>query len=713
MKATFRQHQNQCARIKIPLARQRAYWMAIGLASVACGSAMCQTNTPSVSATPTSDSSSSTNVTKLEGVTVFGQLDERRSQIVPDLGATTYTIPKAQIEAQPQGVAAPFDQILLRTPGMAADSLGQVHLRGEHANIQYRINDVILPEGITGFGPELDPRFMQSIRLITGSLPAQYGLRTAGIVDIQTKSGAFDQGGEIAMYGGSYDTLSPSFDFGGSQGNFNYFVNGSYNQNGIGIENPTSSATPIHDDTEQSKFFSYMSYLLNDTSRISVILSGSHSDFEIPNTPGLPVGTAPGGNPWNSTGGPAAFNSAQLDERQNEQNYYGVIAYQKSLGDLNFQVAGFGRSSSVHFRPDPNGGDLFFNGVASDVDRSLYSGGLQADLSYKLNDAHTIRGGALFWEEIAPASSTTTVFNLDPAGNPVGAPFAVPDNTTTRGQFYSAYLQDEWKLTSKFTVNYGLRLDGISSFITQSQLSPRINGIYQATDATTLHAGYSRYFTPPPLELVRQGSVTKFDNTSNESATDLNTPVQSERAHYFDAGISQKLAPGLQAGVDGYYKIATQELDDGFFGQTLILSPFNYKRARIYGVEFTTTYTMGGFSTYANLAWSVAQGRGIDTAQFLFDPNTLAYSQQHFIYLDHDQRITGSFGASYLWKESFGSTLFFGDLFTAADCEPTRRSTGRPSPTGLRSASITPWEQELNKGSKSTARSVCVRGWTL
>ena len=116
---------------------------------------------------------------------------------------------------------------------MAQDSAanGDLHVRGEHANLQYRINDVLLPEGITGFGLELDPRFVDSMQLITGSLPAAYGFRTAGVVDIHTKSGAFENGGAAEMYGGSYDTLRPSFEYGGSQGKWNYFMDGSYDHN--------------------------------------------------------------------------------------------------------------------------------------------------------------------------------------------------------------------------------------------------------------------------------------------------------------------------------------------------------------------------------------------------------------------------------------------------------------------------------------------------
>ena len=97
------------------------------------------------------------------------------------------------------------------------------------------------------------------------------------------------------MYGGRYETVNPSVEYGGSAANLNYFVDGSYNHNNIGIENPTSSWDPIHDITDQYKAFSYLSYVLDDTSRISFLGSLSYSDFEIPNTPGLPAGTSPGG----------------------------------------------------------------------------------------------------------------------------------------------------------------------------------------------------------------------------------------------------------------------------------------------------------------------------------------------------------------------------------------------------------------------------------
>jgi len=681
--------------------RRKKYWAVISVVALSCGgTALAQTNnvagvnvSSQGGSTNVVSSGSSTNVTQLGNVTVVGKLDQARNQILPDLGATAYSINKDQIAALSQGGNAPMNQVILRAPGVAEDSAanGDLHVRGEHANLQYRINDVLLPEGITGFGLELDPRFVDSMQLITGSLPAQYGFRTAGVVDIQTKSGAFENGGEVGVYGGSYDTVRPSFEYGGAQGKWDYFVDGSYDHNDLGIENPTPSHDAIHDQTDQYKTFIYASRILSDTSRISLMGSASYSNFQVPNTPGLPPGTAPG--PSNSQWVPGTFDSATLNENQNEQNYYGVIAYQKSAGDLNMQVAAYGRNSSVHFTPDPIG-DLFFNGVASDADRNLYSGGLQADASYNLGDKHTIRGGVMLLDEYLSSDSTTTAVlmdSTDPSSfNPLpGSPTtAIVQNTVSHALFAGIYLQDEWKITPELTFNYGTRFDlYASSFDHENQISPRANLIYQPTDVTTLHAGYARYFTPPPLENVPSGNVNQFDGTANESPSGPYAPdstVKAERANYFDAGISQKLAPGLQVGVDGYYKEARNQLDDGLFGQTLILSAFNYDKGRVYGVEFSGSYTTGGFSTYANVAYSVAQGENWSSAQFLFDPASLAYVQNHWIYLDHDQRVTGSFGASYLFKESqrTSTRVYVDALYGSGLRTDSTDSSGNTIPNG-------------------------------
>src|SRR5438445_7598563 len=548
--------------------------------------------TPSTSATPGT-------ATAEEVIVQSQELDISREQIVPNLGATRYTVGPDRLDSQAQGENAPFNQTILRFPGVAQDSFGQLHVRGEHANLQYRIDDVLLPESIPGFGQELETRFADSVSLVTGALPAQFGFRTTGVIDIHTKNGAVFQQGEASLYVGSFDTIKESLEYGAVSGKLSYFGTESYLHDGIGIENPTRSSSPIHDDTDQYKLFGYSSYIFDPTSRLTLLISGNHSDFQIPNTPGL--------TPAFTVGTRSTFDSAKLDENQSEDSTYAILTYQKHVGDFSFQASAFNRYSAVLFRPDEVG-DLIFNGVASRVDRAILSNGVEFDSSYKLSDTHTLRAGFIFTEGYATIDTVTLVFPVDENGRQTSTiPLRIVDNHDKYGYFYGFYLQDEWKPFEQLTINFGGRLDFVNAFVDENQLSPRINVVYEPFKGTTLHAGYARYFTPPPLEGVPQSTIAKFAGTTNESAITEDSPVTSERAHYFDAGVTQKIAEGFNVGIDGFYKSSHSVIDEGQFGEALILSSFNYKRGEIYGGEFTANYNKGGLSSYLNVGYEWAR----------------------------------------------------------------------------------------------------------
>ncbi|MFI5304906.1 MAG: TonB-dependent receptor [Nitrospiria bacterium] len=578
----------------------------------------------------------------LEMPVIVQRLDRARNGLLPETGSSIYRFDQNDISTLPQGEQTPVNQVLLQAPGVAQDSFGQVHVRGNHANLQYRINGIILPEGITGFGQSLDTRFVNSVNFLTGALPAQYGYRTAGVVDIRTKDGVFANGGSVDIYGGSFSDFEPSIEYGGSKGALNYYFTGSYLQNDLGIENPTSSSSPIHDHTIQSKGFGYLSYLLSPTSRISLILGDSEGRFQIPNNPGQ--------TPNFTLNGQSSFDSSTLNENQHEVNRYAILALQGTLGSKwDYQVAAFTRDSEVLFVPD-SVGDLIFNGVAARVERSSFASGVQEDTSFRLNEAHTLRMGLFVSTERAESDNTSQVFPTDGNGNVTSdQPITIVDNNAKIAGLYSVYLQDEWKPANKLTINYGLRADLVNAYVNANQLSPRLGAVYQLTPHTTLHAGYARYFTPPPTELVAPKDLALFQNTTNQQ-TNLNSPVLPERTHSFDIGAVQQVTPALSLGLDGYYNIVEDLLDEGQFGQALVFTPFNYQDGKVYGIEFTGNYKEGPFSSYLNTAYSAAMGRDIVSSQFNFGPDELAYISNNYIHLDHDQTITGSTGVAYLWE---------------------------------------------------------------
>jgi len=253
---------------------------ALAMGLMVCLPRMAQAD---VSETSTAEAAGNDGPSVDEVVVIAQRLNEARNGIQTQTGASTYTINEAAINAQPGGDNQLLNQVIMQAPEVAQDSFGQFHVRGEHNGLQYRLNGIILPEGISVFGQSLDPRLISSMTLLTGALPAEYGLRTAGIIDLKTKSGVIDPGGSISIYGGSHGTVEPSFNYGGSEGRFNYFVSGDFLRNDLGIESPDGRSSPDHDHTTQYHEFAYLEYILDENNRLSAILSSSAGKFQIPN----------------------------------------------------------------------------------------------------------------------------------------------------------------------------------------------------------------------------------------------------------------------------------------------------------------------------------------------------------------------------------------------------------------------------------------------
>jgi hypothetical protein len=604
-------------------------------------------------------SGSGTPSPPLDEVVVMAQrLNEARNGIQTQTGASTYTINEAAIAAEPGGDNQLLNQLIMQAPDVAQDSFGQFHVRGEHNGLQYRLNGIILPEGISVFGQSLDPRLISSLTLVTGALPAEYGLRTAGIIDLKTKSGVIDPGGAVSIYGGSHGTVEPSINYGGSAGRLNYFVSGSFLRNDLGIESPDGSSDPIHDHTKQVHGFGYFEYILDEANRLSAVLSTSSGNFQIPNRAGLtPPLTNANGTPLTADG-QTTYPSAALNENQRELSHFAVLSWQHSQGAFDVQTSATARYSSLNFTPDPLG-DVLFTGIAQDAYKQNVAYALQSDAAYKLDDMHTLRGGIFLQSDRSKSLTSSQVIPLGADGIQTSdVPITIIDNGAKTEWIESLYLQDEWKVIPTLTFNYGLRFDKFTAYTAAHQVSPRFNAVWQALDETTVHIGYSRYLSPPPFELVGNETVSKFANTTNAPAVTLADSPLAEHANYYDFGVQQKITQHFTVGLDTYYKQSHNLIDEGQFGAPIILTPFNYTYGKQYGAEVTANFTQEGFNAYLNLAYQSAKGKNIDSAQFNFSADDLTYIASHYIHLDHEQQFTASGGVSYLWNHTTFSADF-------------------------------------------------------
>ena len=362
-------------------------------------------------------------------ITVTAQrLTEPRQAIAASVGASSYGLTNQSIQNLPGGDNASLSNVLLQAPGVAQDNQanGSFHIRNEHLDAQYRVNGVMLPPGVSFFGEGLSPRFVQSMNLITGTLPAQYGLRTSGVVDITTKND-FDNTGSVGMYGGSYWTMQPSADYSGKFDGFDYFVSGDFTHNDHGINSPVPNYDAVHDETNQEHGFGYIAKNIDPDSKLSALVGSFVGRFQIPNNPGQPIA--------NTVAGSSAFDferSQRESKRERAVRHPVLPSHRTGLGSagLGFQqvqhlallpghlrrsrfwrriaicaASGFHQRGSARRQLQPHAGAYFARGAVAerrarhgryDLDRRMHGGAMPGR---RRGQRHADFGGAGWWQD--------------------------------------------------------------------------------------------------------------------------------------------------------------------------------------------------------------------------------------------------------------------------------------------------------------------------
>ncbi len=559
-------------------------------------------------------------------------------------GNNAYTLTEKNIDQLPEGVNSPMDTVLLQMPGVVRDFNGQVHVRSEDANLQWRINGIMLPlDSFTGFGQVLSPYFIRTITLVDGALPAQYGYRNAGVLDIQTKDGCEDPGGRFELFGGQRETAQPSFQYGGCAGNLSFFTTGYFKHSDLGLSSATPGPTPIHDGVNEGQWFGYSSYFLNPTLRLSLISGVSVSNNQFPNYPGqVPQYSLAGVNP-------ADYPSTMLNDNLYQRYYFAILALQGTSGtNLDYQLAYTAKYNTIRFSPDPIG-NLIYSGVASSLFHSELANTLQGDLTYRLNQFHTLGAGVYIGNYDVTLDDTSRVFPANAQHQQTSdVPISIVDNVAGLEWLFGIYLQDHWVLSEKVALDLGVRWDAMTGFIgSANEPTPHANLTYAWSKDTTLHVGVARFFETPSFVTISPQSFNLFRNTTGGFGPGVPT-AYPEDDWYFDAGFVHEVLPGLTVSQDNYFELQHDRLSIGQFPFVPIYAPFNWDQGRVWGSEFSISYRFNKqFSSGANFAYSVAQGKDIVTSQYNFTPALLDYAENHWVIQTHDQIFTGSTWAAY------------------------------------------------------------------
>jgi outer membrane receptor protein involved in Fe transport len=564
------------------------------------------------------------------------------------MGNSKYTMTAEDISNLPAGEATPLNDVLLQMPGVALDQNQEIHIRGEHAGIQYQMNNIMLPLDINNdptFTQLLNSYFVRSVSLIDGVLPAQYGYRTSGVIEIQTKNGCDGGNNNFTIYGGMYDTTQPSFQLQGCDGRFSYYLTGLYLHSSLGLSSATPGHDPIHDSVNQGQGFTYLTYEANDSTKLSFIGGMTVADNEFPNRPGLrPLFRLDGVSPANY---PSTAISSGLDQ----QDYYGVLALNGAIGEkFSYQLAYAIHYNTQTFNPDPVG-DLIYQGISPKVFNSDLANTLQGDTTYHLGD-HTFAAGFYLGEYGVESDNTSQVFEENNGTQvPPFVPISVRANLNKINILFGFYLQDTWQISEKFSVNFGSRWDRADGFVDDSQFSPTINFIYKARPDTTLHAGFARNFQVPNFQGISAGTA-KLDGTSGGTGLPVGTSLDAETDSTWDVGYTHQFTLRLQWAQDSYFRIDRHYIDEGQFGFVPLDAPFNYVRGYGAGIENTLSYNVRDFGLRATAFVAREEDRGVATGQYNFPPlGQLQYIDNHYIILDHTPLVGISGGIAYRWRD--------------------------------------------------------------
>lgn len=560
-------------------------------------------------------------------------------------GSNKYTLNAKDIDDLPLGQSTPLNQVMLQMPGVALDQNQEIHIRGEHMGIQYEMNGIMLPLDINNdptFTQLLNAYFVKSVSLIDGVLPAQYGYRTSGVIDIQTKEGCEGAHNEFTASGGQRDTAQGSFQLGGCAGDFSYYATGLFLQSNLGFSSAVPAPDPIHDAVTEGQGFSYLTYTLNPTTKLSLISGMTLSFNQFPNQPNQqPEFTLDHKNP-------ADYPSADINSGLNQQDYYGVLALNGALNSkAEYQLAYAIHYNSETFYPDPVS-DLVYQGISSSIFTSDLANTFQGDMTYRVGDEHSLRTGFYIGEYGVESDQSSLVFPIS-TGIVETAPVSKAAEVNKINLVYGLYLQDDWNITEKLSVNFGSRWDRVSGFTNGSQFSPTLNFVYKPRIDTVLHIGFARSFQVPNFQNVSSGIYELFRNTTgaiNTSPNGNSSPF-AETDYTWDGGFTHQFTPELALAADNYFRIDRHYLDEGQFGFVPIDAPFNYVRGYGGGTENSLTYNSRNFVARANIFVAREEDIGVASGQYNFPADQVGFIDRHYFILDHTPLIGASGGAAY------------------------------------------------------------------
>lgn len=617
----------------------------------------------------------------------------------------TYQLSRKDIEALPRGNNNDVYEVLATVPSVAYGALKQTHIRQDHANQQFRIDGIPIPDTVSGsFADIVPPRAWERADMILGGMEAQYGNKTTLLVDITSKSGTKPGFGSMQLFGGSNQTLNPSFEYGGTVGEkFRYYALNSFITTNRGLEPPTLGHTNNHNQSEKNNTYLRGDYQHDNHNNFSWIFLNSVAKYQIPTIPNLVS------NPDVLALLPAGFAqgaSQNVDQFQKENNQYSQVVWRHDVDAVNFFNLGFYfRRGEADFHTPANNALAYADDVNSaqtaNQKRTAYTGGGRLDHTWVANSRHLVKTGLQI--DYTNANNMAQVFAFDTSGGAPAGPVLSLQSANRNIQWREEFwIQDQWSPHDQWTFNLGVRADVIQGFYNEGQVSPRLGATYKHNQSNVFHAYYGRLFTPPNVEQI---AFVNLNTQNTTAAPDDPTGFRprAERSHYFEVGSHHAVSQYATLQLTAYYKLDHYMSDAGQFGATPMLNYFAFQNGWKRGidgalkVQFTDKLTGRG-----NVGWGQCKGYGLQSGHYLLDNKEITdINSKGGVFCDHSQFVTSSAVVTYRLLERThvtGQMLYGYGLRTSVDDDAKTNSSHSPSYT-VYNASLThviplPWDNQ-------------------
>jgi outer membrane receptor protein involved in Fe transport len=515
-----------------------------------------------------------------------------------------------------------LQRLVASAPGWVAEDNGILHARGADDGFLYVIDGVPVYERLDPlFGLAPDVSSLASVQVLSGYIPAEYGLRSGGVVEVRSLAAAEPHwSGDAALRLGSTRSRGLALHGGGPLGRrlaASLSVAGDRSSRFLDPVDPDNRHNSGSTAGAQAE-------LAWAAGRDLITLRGGAggSRFDVPHS--------------------VEQDAAGQDARQRLGQGFGTASWQRSWSARTIsQLALYGRFS--HSRLSPSPGDT---PLSADADRSQRRLGLLAAVSQAWGP-HTLKAGLEAAQLRLEEGFRFAITDLAAAGAQGLSPAALArteddpfvfSGRTRRGQL-SLYAQDSWRALPKLTLQYGLRYDRTRLLLDESQLSPRLGAAWRVSGATALRAAVNRFYQPPQAEFLLLSSSEQARRLSVGGPAAGGADVKAERQTAFELGLEQSFAGALRLDLALWHRRVRHQADPNVFLGTTIVFPNSVERGRATGLDVRLELPeRGGWSAFASYTLSrVVQFGPLNGGLFLTD-EVLEIGPGTRFTPDHDQR---------------------------------------------------------------------------